>query len=210
MSPSCKCVTIPATTLHPEPAYAAPSDADSSSDELAEQGLSPAEAARRLGVSRSRIYALVELGALESLGSSAARSLGLRVSLASVERRRQAAARSASRSARAAPGASWRWRVATPPSATHVAARLSDPDRSRARSRLLAQSLLQLLPRLRGRASLHRYAVGAEALVTCSATLPGARRPQRRACAQLEPARWQLAARGLRPRAVARRARRTL
>ena len=47
----------------------------------------------------------------------------------------------------------------------HVAARLSDPDRSRARTRLLQHSLLELLPRLRNRGNLHRYAVGAEALV---------------------------------------------
>jgi hypothetical protein len=54
--------------------------------------------------------------------------------------------------------------VATLPSA-HVAARLSDPDRARARARLLRHSLLDLLPRLCGQCSVHRYAAGAAALV---------------------------------------------
>jgi segregation and condensation protein B len=48
---------------------------------------------------------------------------------------------------------------------SHVAARLSDPDRSRARARLLRHPLRELLPRLCGRAIARRFAVGAEALV---------------------------------------------
>jgi hypothetical protein len=45
-------------------------------------GLTPAEAARRLGVTRSRIYALVRQGELDDIGGDV-----LRVTLASVERR---------------------------------------------------------------------------------------------------------------------------
>ena len=151
--------------MHPEPAYSALSDADSSSDELVDQGLSPTEAARRLGISRSRIYRLVELGALESLGSSAARGLGLRVSLASVERRRQAAVAVGQP---LSPSSAWGVLALASGDAAfrdHVAARLSDPDRSRARTRLTRHALLDLLPRLRGRGILHRYAVAARALV---------------------------------------------
>jgi hypothetical protein len=48
---------------------------------------------------------------------------------------------------------------------THVAARLSDPDRSRARARLVRHQLRELLPRLRCRSVIRRFAVGAEALV---------------------------------------------
>jgi hypothetical protein len=44
----------------------------------------------------------------------------------------------------------------------HVAWLLSDPDRSRARSRLHQQGLLALLPRLRNRAAERRFLVGAE------------------------------------------------
>jgi segregation and condensation protein B len=46
-----------------------------------------------------------------------------------------------------------------------VAARLSDPDRSRARARLVRHGLLELLPRLRGRGTVRRFAVGAELLL---------------------------------------------
>jgi hypothetical protein len=48
---------------------------------------------------------------------------------------------------------------------THVASRLSDPDRSRARTRLSRHGLLDLLPRLRGRCTVRRFAIGAEPVV---------------------------------------------
>src|SRR6266853_1131382 len=47
----------------------------------------------------------------------------------------------------------------------HVAGLLSDPDRSRARSRVQQQGLLALLPRLRNRAAERRFLVGAEPLL---------------------------------------------
>src|ERR671939_1627072 len=52
------------------------------SERAAPAVLTPVEAARRLGVTRSRIYALVRQGELDDAGDDA-----LRVTLASVERR---------------------------------------------------------------------------------------------------------------------------
>ena len=46
-----------------------------------------------------------------------------------------------------------------------MAGLLSDPDRSRARSRVQQQGLLELLPRLRSRAAERRFLVGAEPLL---------------------------------------------
>jgi excisionase family DNA binding protein len=92
LSQRCKVVTIPATTLDTEPSFFAPPGADSSSDEIDDQGLSPAEAARRLGVSRSRVYALVEQGALEEVAATSGRGGSLRISSGSVARRLQDAA----------------------------------------------------------------------------------------------------------------------
>src|SRR5438132_668979 len=47
----------------------------------------------------------------------------------------------------------------------HVAARLSDPDRSRAKARLVQHSLLELLPRLRGRSIVRHFLIDAEPLL---------------------------------------------
>jgi hypothetical protein len=47
----------------------------------------------------------------------------------------------------------------------HIAGLLPDPDRSRARSRLKARGLLELLPRLRERATCRGFLNGAEQLV---------------------------------------------
>jgi segregation and condensation protein B len=146
--------------LDTEPAYSASSDPDSESDQHGEEALSPAEAARRLGVSRSRIYALVENGALDDVGIGT-----LRISIASIERRLNSVPPVGQP---LSPSSAWAVLALGSGDAAfrgHVAARLSDPDRSRARTRLLEQNLLELLPRLRGRASMRRYAVGAEALV---------------------------------------------
>jgi segregation and condensation protein B len=145
--------------LDTELAFSPSSAADSGSDQLAEEALSPAEAARRLGVSRARIYALVEQGALDDVGTGT-----LRISLTSIERRLHSAPPVGQPLS-----SSSAWAILALGSGDaafrgHVAARLSDPDRSRARTRLLEQNLLELLPRLRGRASVRRYAVGAKAL----------------------------------------------
>src|SRR5437879_8324713 len=60
--------------------HLAPDAGDASGSSLAT--LAPVEAARRLGVTRSRIYALVQQGELDDVGSQT-----LRVTCASVERR---------------------------------------------------------------------------------------------------------------------------
>jgi segregation and condensation protein B len=151
--------------LNTEPSFFAPPEADSSSDELDGQGLSPSEAARHLGVSRSRIYALVEQGLLDAIGGSTARDGGLRISLGSVERRQHF---DAPVGHPLSPSSAWAVLALASGDAAfrdYVAARLSDPDRSRARTRLLEHELVELLPRLRGRANLHRFVIGAEALV---------------------------------------------
>jgi segregation and condensation protein B len=150
--------------LDTEPAFFAPPDADPSSAELGDNGLSPSEAARRLGVSRSRIYALVEQGTLDALGATGELG-GLRISLGSVERRQQSAAPVGQA---LSPSSAWAVLALASGDAAfrdHVAARLSDPDRSRARTRLLERTFDELLPRLRARASLRRFSVGAETLV---------------------------------------------
>jgi segregation and condensation protein B len=139
------------------------SDADSSSDELVEQGLSPSEAANRLGVSRSRIYALVEQGLLDSHGGSSAS--GLRISSSSLDRRLHVGTPAGQPLSASSAWAALALASRDAAFRDHVAAQLSDPDRSRARSRLVDHTLLDLLPRLRGRATLRRFAVGAEALV---------------------------------------------
>jgi excisionase family DNA binding protein len=123
--------------------------------------LSPSEAARQLGVSRARVYRLVQEGQLDEVG----RGERMRITSASIERRlatRQLAGQPLS--------ATSAWAVLALASGdgafrTHLAARLSDPDRSRARARLLRYPLRELLPRLRGRAVARRFAVGEAALV---------------------------------------------
>src|ERR1700674_372687 len=122
--------------------------------------LSVAEATRRLGVGRARVYQLIAAGALDTLGTQP-----VRITLDSLERRRNMAptvgAPLASLSA---------WAVLALGSGDaaflkYVAGLLSDPDRSRARSRLQQQGLLELLPRLRNRATERRFLVGAEPLL---------------------------------------------
>jgi segregation and condensation protein B len=137
----------------------APDAAASSSDA---DGVSPNEAARRLGVSRSRIYALVEQGQLDEVGDVHG---GLRISITSIQRRLTAAPPVGQPLS-----SSSAWAVLALGSGdaafrAFVAARLSDPDRSRAKARLSQHSLLELLPRLSGRNSIRRFAVDAEALV---------------------------------------------
>ena len=115
---------------------------------------------RRLGVGRARVYQLIEAGALDTLGTQP-----LRITLDSLERRLGAAP---SVGAPLAPLSAWAVLALTSgdaPFVRHVAGFLSDPDRSRARARLQQQRLLELLPRLRGRAVARRFVVQAEMLV---------------------------------------------
>jgi hypothetical protein len=150
--------------LDAELANFGPPAPNSSSDELVDQGLSPSEAARRLGVSRSRIYALVEQGLLDALGSSE-RGGGLAISSSSIERRVLYGAPVGQPLSTSSAWAVLALASGDAAFRDHVAARLSDPDRSRARARLIEHTLVELLPRLRGRGNLHRFAVGDEALV---------------------------------------------
>jgi excisionase family DNA binding protein len=156
---SCKSVTIPASRMHWEPAS---SGLDAPIDRSSEiTGLSPRDAARQLGVSRARIYRLLQEGQLDDVG----RGERICITHDSIERRlatRQLAGQPLS--------ATSAWAVLALASGdgafrSHVAALLSDPNRSRARARLLRQPLRELLPRLRGGAVSRRFAVGAEALV---------------------------------------------
>jgi hypothetical protein len=113
----------------------------------------------------SRIYALVQQGLLDPLAGSSASGRGLRISASSVERRLHVAAPVGQP---LSPSSAWAVLALASCDAAfrdHVAARLSDPDRSRARARLTEHTLLDLLPRLRGRGTLRRYAVAADVLV---------------------------------------------
>jgi len=120
-----------------------------------------AEAARRLGVSRARVYQLVTSDALDAEGAAGS----VRIAAASVERRR---IMSPPVGAQLAPLSAWAILAlasADAPFLRHVAGLLSDPDRSRARSRLRRHGLVELLPRLRGRAIERGFVVRAEPLV---------------------------------------------
>ena len=122
--------------------------------------LTPVGAARRLGVARSRIYALVRQGELDDVGGET-----LRVTVDSVERRLVA-----SPPVGEPIGALGAWAVLALAShdaafRTHVAGRLSDSDRSRAKIRLEQRGLLDLAPRLRARAAVRHFDASAEVLL---------------------------------------------
>jgi hypothetical protein len=122
--------------------------------------LTPGEAAQRLGVTRSRIYALVRQGELDDVGGDS-----LRVTLASVERRLAA---SPPAGEPISPLGAWAILALASHDAAfrmHMAGRLSDRDRPRARARLEQRGLLELVPRLRGRAVARRFAADGDALL---------------------------------------------
>jgi len=127
----------------------------------AENTLTVAEAARRFGVSRARVYQLVASGALDAEGAAGS----VRIAVASVQRRM---IMSPPVGAQLAPLSAWAILALASgdaPFLKQVAGLLSDPDRSRARSRLQRLGLLALLPRLRGRATARMFLVPAERLV---------------------------------------------
>jgi hypothetical protein len=147
--------------------------------------LAPVEAARRLGVTRSRIYALVQQGELDDVGSRT-----LRVTLASVERRLAA---DAPVGEPIKPLGAWAILALASSDAAfraHVAARLSPWEQSRARLRIEDRGLLALAQRLRQRGVARRYArrrrVAAGRPRGCTGR---AGRPERRAAARLAVAR---------------------
>src|SRR5205085_3838243 len=122
--------------------------------------LAPVEAARRLGVTRTRIYALVQQGELDDVGGQT-----LRVTLESVERRLAA---NAPVGEPIKPLGAWAILALASSDAAfraHVAARLSPWEQSRARRRLQDRGLLALAPRLRPRGVARRYTASAESLL---------------------------------------------
>jgi len=130
-------------------------------DVAAKETLTVAEAARRLGVSRARVYQLVASGALDAEGVTGS----VRIAAASVQRR---GIMSPQAGALLAPLSAWAILALASGDAAmlrHVVGLLSDPDRSRARSRLRQRGLVELLPHLRGRAIERGFVVGAEPLV---------------------------------------------
>jgi hypothetical protein len=106
-------------------------------------------------VGRARVYQLIEAGPLDTLSTQR-----VCITLDSLERRQNMAATVG------APLASLSaWAVLALGSGEaaflkHVAGLLSDPDGSRARSRLHQQSVLALLARLRNRAAERRFRPG--------------------------------------------------
>jgi hypothetical protein len=122
--------------------------------------LSVAEAARRLGVARPRVYQLLSSGALDDTGTQP-----LRITASSVERRIHAAPPVG---ALLAPLGAWAilaLRSGDAAFRAHVAGSLSDPDRSRARSRLQLHGFLKLAPRSKARSTNRRFSIAPERLV---------------------------------------------
>jgi excisionase family DNA binding protein len=129
-----------------------------SSQSQVQETVSIAEAARLLGVSWSRVYALLQRGQLESVVVAGT----TRVTAASVVARQR---REAPTGAPLAPSSAWAvlaLAAGDPAMLTHVAGRLSAADRSRARRRLLADGLITLVPRLGRRGVVRRFAGRAE------------------------------------------------
>jgi segregation and condensation protein B len=126
--------------------------------EPASETLSIAEAARQLGVSRPRIYALLRAGQLESVPVAG----NTRVTAASVLLRRE---REAPTGAPLSPSSAWAvlaLAAGDPATLAHLAGRLSAADRSRSRARLLAEGLLALVPRLGRRAVVRRFSCSSD------------------------------------------------
>src|SRR5438132_11158641 len=136
-----------------------PPDADDAA-ETETATLTPAEDARRLGVARPRIYALVRQGELNDVGGDT-----LRVTLGSVERR-LAASPPVGESIK--PLGAWAILALASSDAafrTHVAARLSEWEQARAKRRLGTRDLLEIAPRLHRRAVPRTYTASAESVL---------------------------------------------
>lgn len=134
-------------------------DADDTA-ETERAAFTPAEAARRLGVARPRIYALVRQGELDESGGDT-----LRVTVASVERRLAA---SPPVGEPIKPLGAWSILALASSDAAfraHVASRISPWEQSRAKRRLERRGLLEIAPRLRPRGVPRPYAASAESLL---------------------------------------------
>jgi len=134
-------------------------DADDTA-ETETAALTPAEAARRLGVARPRIYALVRQGELDESGGNT-----LRVTVASVERRLAA---SPPVGEPIKPLGAWALLALASSEAAfraHVASRISPWEQSRAKRRLERRGLIEIAPRLRSRGAARTYTASAESLL---------------------------------------------
>jgi segregation and condensation protein B len=122
--------------------------------------VSVAEAVRLLGVGRARVYQLLDAGVLQAVDTEP-----LQITVRSVQRRLQ---RVPPVGAQLAPLSAWAvLALASGDGAflKHVAGLLADPDRSRARSRLKERGMVDLVPRLRERATCRGFMIGPEQLV---------------------------------------------
>jgi len=149
----------PAAKSLPEARPAFTRDADDTA-ETESATLTPAEAARRLGVARPRIYALVRQGELDDVAGDT-----LRVTLGSVERRLAA---SPPVGEPIKPLGVWALLALASSDAafrTHVAARLSEWEQSRAKRRLERRGFIEVAPRLRPRGVARTYTASAESLL---------------------------------------------
>ncbi|MDQ6878941.1 MAG: SMC-Scp complex subunit ScpB [Candidatus Dormibacteraeota bacterium] len=120
--------------------------------------LSPSEAAQRLDSSRSLVYRLVRDGRLDAADAD---GQPVRISAASLARYQ---AEQRPPGAQLAPPSAWAVLALASGDAAfraHVASRLSDPDRSRAKTRLAERGFLMLLPRLHGRAGARSFEASA-------------------------------------------------
>src|SRR5712691_10639923 len=149
----------PAVEASPEarPTFSRDADATAETERAA---LTPAEAARRLGVARPRIYALVRQGDLDDVGGDT-----LRVTVASIERRLAA---SPPVGEPIKPLGTWAILALASGDAAfraHVASRISAWEQSRAKRRLERRGLIEIAPRLRSRGVPRPYAAGAESLL---------------------------------------------
>src|SRR5437660_3882516 len=132
----------PAVEASPEARPTFTRDVDDTAETEA-AALTPAEAARRLGVARPRIYALVRQGELDDVGGDT-----LRVTLASVERRLAA---SPPVGEPIKPLGAWSILALASSDAAfraHVASRISAWEQSRAKRRLERRGLLEIALRL--------------------------------------------------------------
>ncbi len=116
--------------------------------------LSVTKVAQRLGKNRTLVYRLVRDGRLEAAEDD---GQPVRISIGSLARYQT---EQRPPGAQLAPPSAWAVLALASGDAAfraHVASRLSDPDRSRARTRLADRGFLTLVPRLRGRAGARSF-----------------------------------------------------
>jgi len=128
---------------------------------LADLTVSVAEAARQLGVSRARVYALVQQGQLDPVIQGDT----LHVTRASVNRRRAAPAATGAPLSPATAWATLALATGDPALVAHLRRLFPDrTERARVRTRLEREGLLAIVPRLHRRAVVRRFSASAEAV----------------------------------------------